>query len=425
MTGRVPTARHGLEAGSGPACAVPAALVSTAGCESPAEDLGATIRDSAGVQIVESSRPRDGESLAWSVASTPSLQIGSGPPEQQLHRVQDATRLDDGRVVVLNGGNELRLYDPEGQFLRTAAGAGEGPGELRSASEIVRLRGDTMLVYGYGLGRLNTFGPDGQFLDSRPLQLRTLPGFDQPPLSAEGAHLWAEDVALVHLYDWYESMPEGMFRPRKTMAWVDLETMTADTVEGYGGTQQQMVDLAAADRPIPVFPPLERRSVTAGGGEPFRLLVGNQSAPEFHEYRDGQLRRIVRWARDPRPFTESELEAWRARHMEWLAGTGSGGPSVGLTRSEAERVLSAADLPPSRPPYADLHVDSRGCTWVGDARLEFRDPGRYRIPSPDGRWLGAVTLPPLSVLEIGEDYVLGLFRDDLDVQHLRVYRLER
>lgn len=117
MTSRVPTARHGLEAGSGAACAVLATLVSAAGCESPAEDAGETIRDSAGVQIVENSRPRDGRSLAWTVASTPSLEIGSGTPEQQLHRVRDAIRLDDGRVVVLNAGSELRLYDPEGGFL--------------------------------------------------------------------------------------------------------------------------------------------------------------------------------------------------------------------------------------------------------------------------------------------------------------------
>ena len=39
-------------------------------------------------------------------------------------------------------------------------------------------------------------------------------------------------------------------------------------------------------------------------------------------------------------------------------------------------------------------------------------------------WLGDVAMPPaFTVLEIGDDYVLGIHRDDLDVQRVQIYRM--
>ena len=44
----------------------------------------------------------------------------------------------------------------------------------------------------------------------------------------------------------------------------------------------------------------------------------------------------------------------------------------------------------------------------------------------EGRWLGMVETPrQFTVNEIGADYVLGVWLDDLDVQHVRMYRLEK
>jgi hypothetical protein len=41
-------------------------------------------------------------------------------------------------------------------------------------------------------------------------------------------------------------------------------------------------------------------------------------------------------------------------------------------------------------------------------------------------WLGEVALPStLGVTEIGEDYVLGTWRDEMDVEYVRMYSLDR
>lgn len=54
------------------------------------------------------------------------------------------------------------------------------------------------------------------------------------------------------------------------------------------------------------------------------------------------------------------------------------------------------------------------------------DPPVVDVFDPTGRLTGRFTLPvPLQVLEIGQDYLLGLFRDEMGVESLRVYGLTR
>jgi len=47
----------------------------------------------------------------------------------------------------------------------------------------------------------------------------------------------------------------------------------------------------------------------------------------------------------------------------------------------------------------------------------------YLVFDPTGALLGAVALPPIEVLEIGDDYVMGVYRDELEVQYLQVHEL--
>lgn len=60
----------------------------------------------------------------------------------------------------------------------------------------------------------------------------------------------------------------------------------------------------------------------------------------------------------------------------------------------------------------------------------YRTPGEeptvYDILDPEGRLVGWVFLPDqLDILEIGQDYILGLYRDELEVEYVRMYRLHR
>jgi hypothetical protein len=52
------------------------------------------------------------------------------------------------------------------------------------------------------------------------------------------------------------------------------------------------------------------------------------------------------------------------------------------------------------------------------------DPRNWMVFRPDGRWLGNVDMPPrFTVHEIGEAWVLGVWKDEYDVPFVRRYAL--
>ncbi len=53
-------------------------------------------------------------------------------------------------------------------------------------------------------------------------------------------------------------------------------------------------------------------------------------------------------------------------------------------------------------------------------------PRRWTVFSRDGVWLGEVEMPArFVVMDIGEDYVAGVMRDELDVEYVHVYALRK
>ncbi|UCF19485.1 MAG: hypothetical protein JSU87_16435 [Gemmatimonadota bacterium] len=76
------------------------------------------------------------------------------------------------------------------------------------------------------------------------------------------------------------------------------------------------------------------------------------------------------------------------------------------------------------PAYSDIVVDLEGNLWVGEYRRPGDDQPRWTVFDPDGVMLGIVETPQrFRIFEIGGDYVLGRGVDELDVEHIHVYRL--
>jgi hypothetical protein len=141
-----------------------------AGCADGAVDGElVTVRDSAGIVLVESSRPVWSEHNAWHVAAEPTVTIGRIAGEQGylLDRITDAVRMTDGRFVLLNGGTqELRFYDAQGTYLHAAGGRGGGPGEFQLASRMFRMPGDSLFVVDPQGGRFTVMDESGAFARS-------------------------------------------------------------------------------------------------------------------------------------------------------------------------------------------------------------------------------------------------------------------
>ena len=143
------------------------ALVILAACgDNVSRPDTAVVRDSAGVRIVENSRPLWQPGEEWRLSPDPVVDIGGGDMEEdQLFRVVGALRLSDDRVIVANGGtNEIRFYGPGGAFLSASGGEGEGPGEFRGLDAIRRLRGDSLFARDGRLYRGSVFDGQGRFI---------------------------------------------------------------------------------------------------------------------------------------------------------------------------------------------------------------------------------------------------------------------
>ena len=80
----------------------------------------------------------------------------------QLHGVEDATRLADGRIVVANGGSwELLVFDGAGNYLTAWGGEGEGPGEFSDLNRVRPWATDSLIADDPEQGRISAFDLEG------------------------------------------------------------------------------------------------------------------------------------------------------------------------------------------------------------------------------------------------------------------------
>jgi hypothetical protein len=78
------------------------------------------------------------------------------------------------------------------------------------------------------------------------------------------------------------------------------------------------------------------------------------------------------------------------------------------------------------PAFSELLVDGAGNLWVRDPRPLEDQPHHWSVFDREGRWLGTVQTPAdLQVRQIGPDWMLGTAQDEMEVEHVRMYRLQK
>jgi hypothetical protein len=108
-----------------------------AGGDAPPDGPGVTRSDSAGITIVETTRPAWETGESWMLDREPQLVIGrlEGEAPYLFGEARGAVRLDDGSIAVVdNQARELRWFDPTGKFVRSVGRPGEGPEEFRTSA---------------------------------------------------------------------------------------------------------------------------------------------------------------------------------------------------------------------------------------------------------------------------------------------------
>jgi hypothetical protein len=381
-----------------------------------------TVTDSAGVAIVESTRPIWSEGEGWTVAPEPEVVIGEADGDEGylLDEVRDVKRFTDGRIAILNGGSsQVRVYDPAGRHLFDVGGPGEGPSEL-SQGQYLALHHDTIVVYEYLPPTLTWFDGTGEFLRSTrlPGQLKGAPPFGNAFGFLNGSAVAittpvrpnynpgrTREVMSIWSLDWRSEEVDSL-------AEIQTDEITVHNDGGWNNlTFGATTYVAASDSNVYVAPS-ESYSI--------RVLDGS-----------GTLRRIIRRAVEPRPVVQSDVRRWAEQTLAALNQDQD--PNRVDQITQRMREIGTADVMPA---YRMITVDSEENLWVEDWDDVGVDQGAFSVFRPDGAWLGTVTLPPglpilrgrgllASVLNIGSDYILGVWVGDYGVEQARLYRIQK
>lgn len=364
-------------------------------------------RDSASVRIVENERPADRSRLRWRIGPEPSVTIGKaeGADPYLLHWAVGASRLSDGRIVVANSGSsEIRSFDLSGMHLATWGGRGEGPGEM--SSDLLGVQpwpGDSIIALfsGYRQG-VSVYDSEGGF--GRSFRLLRAERFRSPGgARADGTilatafaggddlvvEIWNADgtfAASLGRHPFREVYPVVGYEGRPGVAVV---AYSLDLVAGLWG------DLA---------------------------FVGVTDRYEIKAFRvDGTLARIVRRDHVPRATTSRDRDHYVEQQLALWADRPD---QLQQIREAAEKTPLAKTFPAFRSALGD----AAGHLWVREYDIpgEPRPAPLWTVFDPGGRVLGFVETPSrLLVLEIGADYILGRTVDDLGVESIQMWPLER
>ncbi len=367
----------------------------------------ATQRDSAGITIIESHRPAWGDSARWRIDPEPLLDLsGSGTGDaHSFYGVRGMKRLSDRSIVVLNGGsNEIRQFSAQGRFLGAFGGAGEGPGEFTNPRQL-ELAGDTILVLDWD-AMVSVFAPGPVFVRDVRLQRSTrgIHWLGNGNLVARTVVSFPQTGSLVRI-------PEALLRYR-------LDGSGGDSIGSTPGFEDYTIgDMGQ----VPFF---EKEAVVDSHGD--RIFTGSADLMQVEEMAaNGDTVRIARIADYPLALTAAQAEAERDARLDIpLLQQTPLPPRVQQLRDFIEEM----PLPTTRPAYRDMIVDPSGAIWLRPYRGDAEPPGpeSWQVLDPGGRWLGSVEAPESFLIwDIGMEEVLGVWYDELDVQHPQVLRLRR
>lgn len=391
-------------------------LIFAAACERQANDGAHSVRDSAGVEIVESSRPLWDSTTRGRISAQPVLTIGAiqGDAPYLFHGILGVRRLSDGRLVVANQAtSELRFFDSTGSHLHTIGREGDGPGEFRFMSLFWTRAGDTIVVS--DARGLSILDPQGRFV--RLIQPGSAIGDSIVPTAQFVGQL--DDGALLALGVRRSSDPAPGQRVRDTIAFslaVPDGTLRDELAElpSYETLPFEMGPGRLMQRRVPLS------AYPAWSAEGDRIYLTSGVEPEVRVWgADGALRRVVRWSSASLTLTSDDVSRYRDHALA--------GITAPARKQQQERWLAEVRLPTRRPATGEVSailVGSDGAMWVQAYRMPWDASSEWMVFSPEGRWLGSMPMRErFTPHHVGPDFVVGAWRDESGVEYVHLYRV--
>jgi len=366
-------------------------------------------------RVVANATPAWEDGRGWRLGPAPSVTIGEseGGAEYQLDHVTGALVVSDTLIVIGDrGAGQIRYFSRRGTHLRTVGRNGNGPGEFRSIGWI-GAHGDSVVVWDVFAARLTVLKPDGSLaravrfaepdgrlylcagiLGDGSLLLREP---DEKP-APNGEHV--DSITYVRV-----STADGAVLGRLGPVLLGERFTASDgrnTLTGWVTFGKRGVVVAAP------------QGLLIGATAPFRLtLQGIDGKP------------VRSFGRPWRPQRSSKTEWDAARGQEERTGTV---PQFNNPRWAVLERDFYARLPhrDTLPAFTRALVDGAGNVWMEEFRIDPDAAGTWSVFDHDGRWLGQVQTPAgVTVMSISRDAVVGVTRDEMDVERVVVYPLLR
>ncbi|MEP6590251.1 MAG: hypothetical protein ABJC19_03620 [Gemmatimonadota bacterium] len=402
------------------ATAVCAVLV-LASCGGSRTPDGRVERDSAGVTLVTSTVPAWQAGHGWRLDTTPQLSIGeaTGANPILLVEVNGVRLLSDGRVAVVSGGEQAVLYfDAAGKLLHRSGRPGEGPGEFRSITLVGNV-GDSLLLWDGQLDRATLLDPDGKV--ARTFTLARSDTVGGPRFGFAPAATFGNGALLV--------------AGRAGAATGDRNELRRDTIplalaDSRGRIGRVMVQVPGTEAIVVTTPryvtrfdrPFGRRTSIATRGTETLVNSGDLDGVTLYDTA-GATHAVYRIDRARRAIPAAEIDALGRKQGEQLTQLP---PDLA---GPLRKVMLEVGVPATLPTAYQLVVDADGAVWLrDDVGPVMRDsiPSRWSVLDRTGGWLGDVTTPRrMEIHQITRDRVVGVWRDENDVEYVRIYRLRR
>ena len=405
-------------------------VVACSGLDRPTM-AGFTRSDSAGFTIATNTGRAEALKPVFTVDSAPRLRIGAeaGEEQFQFNRIRGVVTLDDGRIAVANTTPiEIRIFSPTGSYLTKLGGRGQGPGEFTALVSLMPGTGDTLLAvnmpqfqllrFSVSGGYVSTFAPSREAITAKLGGLRRAEGLSG--FFRNGSMFVPATPDTPGPADGSQYPTGELFRPQSTTIWIAADTGRAAVLGTFGGIQQMFIDIGGGQRDA-VIPPSARRPHVALGGRGTRLCVAGNELPEVRCVDQDGTRLMIRWHQDSVVTPDDSLARYREKERASASRPGSGvDPQI------IERVLEGIIVPATLPPITSVVVTDNRRILVGGPDLG-APPGwqRVRVFSADGELLGLADLPLVSVHELGENHLLGVWRNEDGVEFVVVHNVQR
>ncbi len=343
----------------------------------------------------------------WRFSEGITIAPAEGSPGE-LSDVSGITTDPAGNVYVLQTRpTVIKVFGPDGAWLRDIGREGDGPGEFRDG--MLGLIGDTLLIQDPNNTRLTTFLTDGTFLASHPSQCcyfmsGSLPAFADGTVAIAGpppgASTWSGAWYMTHVNG---TVSDTVFMPER-----EEEPSGQWTVTRTSGSSRSMMATGVPGQPHDVQEWRWGGTMVHGNTASYTLVIGRT-------YSDTS--RLVVSSAPQLTWTDTQRDSL---YDDAMANTNE------QWRDALEEVAKRSDIPSTRPIFSAMTVDDQGRIWVG-LPGPTSDVGTLEVFSPDGILLGRIPAPDPKILQgtfVGDRVVLQ-DETELGLPRIRIFQITR